>query len=174
MQPPLNLVWEHLLPAMRPEPLPVDEAAHAALAEQLAGLRLSPPQGQPVPDLAATISGRTYAIAPNMLGVEAISFQFTASGCDVSIRNGQGAHQIAVGDGTWRRGLTTFSERPGEHPVAAAGAWIGPDSYRLVVYYTATPFCISATFRFEGERLLVREFAQNVSFGPTAFPDLEG
>ena len=31
MQPPLNLVWEQLLPAMQPTPLPEDRAAQAAL-----------------------------------------------------------------------------------------------------------------------------------------------
>jgi CubicO group peptidase (beta-lactamase class C family) len=174
MQPPLSLVWEHLLPAMGPEPLPADAAAHAALAEQLAKLRLSPPQGHASPNLAAQVSGRAYAIASNMLGIETLTFQFTASGCELTIRNGQGTHHIAIGDGAWQIGATTFSNLPGEHPVAAAGAWISADSYRLVVYYTRTPFCVSAMFRFDGDGLRVEDFAQNVAFGPTKFPDLDG
>ena len=49
MQAVLNLVWEHLLPAMQPAALPEDFAAQAALsskmAAKLAGLALLAPQG---------------------------------------------------------------------------------------------------------------------------------
>jgi CubicO group peptidase (beta-lactamase class C family) len=174
MQPPLDVVWTHLLPALGPAPLPENPAAQAALAARLAGLALPLAQGQPTPALAAQITGRDYAIAPNALGITAIRFQFTAEGCALTIRNGSGEHRITAGDGAWQRGTTTFGERPGTHPVAAAGAWLTPDSYRLTVYYTATPFRVTATFRFAGDRLEVRDFGQNVGFGPTAFPDLEG
>ena len=38
---PLNLVWNHLLPAMTSEVLPDDIAAQAALAQKLASLRIA-------------------------------------------------------------------------------------------------------------------------------------
>ncbi|WP_370650225.1 serine hydrolase domain-containing protein [Oscillochloris sp. ZM17-4] len=174
MQRPLSLAWQHLLPAMGADLLPADPAAQAALAERLAGLELAPPSGLPTPALAAEVSGHSYMIEPNEMGIEAIGLRFDPAGCTITIRNGEGEHQIAAGDGAWRAGETTFSDRPGSHPVAAAGAWESADRYRLVVYYTETPFRVTATFRFAGDRLELRDFGQNVGFGPTAFPDLKG
>lgn len=172
MQAPLNLVWEHLLPALGAAPPPADPAAAAALADRLAGLAIAPPLGQGAP--AAQISGRSYAIAPNEMGIESIGFAFDAAGGAITVRNFAGEHRIEAGDRRWRLGATTFSDRPGDHPIAAAGAWEAPDTYRLVVYYTATPFRLSAAFRFVGDRLEVRDFGVNVGFGPTGFADLEG
>ncbi len=40
MQPPLNLVWEHLLPAMGPAALPANPEVHVKLARKLSGLAL--------------------------------------------------------------------------------------------------------------------------------------
>jgi CubicO group peptidase (beta-lactamase class C family) len=45
MQPVLDLIWEHLLPACGPAPLPPDPAAHGALTQKLASLELPTPQG---------------------------------------------------------------------------------------------------------------------------------
>ena len=62
MQPPLDLVWTHLLPAMSRYPLAADEEAEAALRQKLAGLKLPTPKGQPNPALAAQITGDAYLI----------------------------------------------------------------------------------------------------------------
>jgi CubicO group peptidase (beta-lactamase class C family) len=174
MQPPLNLVWRHLLPAMGPEPLPADEPALAALRAKLATLGLPTPQGGPAPALAAEVAGKVYALAPNDMGIASLALAFHPGGCAITIRDGDGEHQIAAGDRAWQHGATTFAGRGTTSPVAAAGAWIADDSYRLKVFYTETPFANAATFRFAGDRLEVRDFGQNVAFGPTRFPDLDG
>jgi len=57
LQLPLNLIWEHLLPALEPQPLPENPAAQKRLAIRLADLRLPAPQGQPTSELAARVSG---------------------------------------------------------------------------------------------------------------------
>jgi CubicO group peptidase (beta-lactamase class C family) len=173
MQAVLNLVWEHLLPALGPAPLPADDTGRAALEHKLGQLALPLPEGQRPPALAERVSGRTYRFEPNDLRLESIGFTFGADGCEFTIRNERGDHQIACGDGAWRKGITTFYERGGQQPVAAAGAWVSEDTYLLKLYYTATPFCVTMTCRFVEDRLLF-DFALNVSFGPTEFPRLEG
>ncbi len=173
MQAVLNLVWEHILPGLGPSPLPANDTGRTALEHKLSQLALPPPQGQYPPALAERVSGQTYRFAPNDLQFESIGFTFGAAGCECTIRSEHGDHRIACGDGTWCKGITTFYHRGGRQPVAAAGAWMSEDTYLLKLYYHATPFCATMIGRFVEDRLLF-DYAVNVSFGPTEFPELEG
>jgi CubicO group peptidase (beta-lactamase class C family) len=173
MQAVLNLVWEHLLPALGPAPLPADDTARTALRQKLSRLAFIPPQGQPSSPLAARVSGRTYRFEPNELEFESIGFTFGAAGCEFAIRDERGDHRIVCGYGAWHKGITTFVDRGGPQPVVGAGAWMSEDTYLLKLYYYATPFRVSMNCRFVEDRLLF-DFALNVSFGPTEFPQLEG
>ena len=87
MQTPLDLVWTHLLPAMSRYPLAADEEADAALRQKLAGLKLSPPKGQPNPALAAQITGDAYVFAPNRAGIEAVRLDFEGPIARVMMRD---------------------------------------------------------------------------------------
>lgn len=181
MQAVLDLVWERLLPAFGPAPLPADEPAHAALTRKLAGLRIAPPEGQPAPALAAEVAGRTYRFAPNDLHFETFTLDLGEEGTTLTLRDDRGEHRIVCGDGVWRKGATNLmtqgvprlSLHTVERSVAAAGAWTGDDTYLARVYFDETPFCATFTCRFAGERLLL-DVGVNVSFGPTSFPQLEG
>src|SRR5689334_5809063 len=73
MQPPLDLVWELLLPAMQPAPLPEDRATQAALEHKLAQLALPPQPGSAVSPLAAEVSGRTYDFEKNDQNIDTIT-----------------------------------------------------------------------------------------------------
>jgi CubicO group peptidase (beta-lactamase class C family) len=180
MQAVLNLVWEHILPGLGRSPLPADDTTRTALEQKLAQLALMPPKGQRPAALAEQVSGRTYRFEPNDLQFMrndlhfvSIRFMFGAAGCEFTIRDQHGEHQIACGDGVWLKGITTFVGRDGPQPVAGAGAWTSEDTYLLKLYYYTTPFCLTMTCRFVEDRLLF-DFAVNVSFGPTEFPQLEG
>src|SRR4249919_1631027 len=52
MQAPMNLIWEKLVPAMKAEPLPEDDAARRRLEAKIAGLTVRMPSGQPAAPLA--------------------------------------------------------------------------------------------------------------------------
>jgi hypothetical protein len=181
MQAVLDLIWERLLPACGPAPLPADDAAHGALARKLGGLRIVPPQGRPAPALAAEIAGRTYRFAPNDLGIESFALSLDGAGTALTLRDRNGEHRIVCGDGVWRGGVTSFmsqggrrlDSRPAQRSIAAAGAWAADDAYLATIYYDETPFCGTLTCRFAGERLLL-DMAVNVSFEATTFPQLEG
>jgi CubicO group peptidase (beta-lactamase class C family) len=172
MQAVMNLIWGHILPALEPAPLPADDVAQAKLSQKLDQLALIPPQGQRSSPLATQVSGRTYRFDANELQFESVGFIFGAAECEITIRDERGEHQIAVGDSAWLKGLTTFVDRGGPQPVAAAGAWTSEDTYLVKLVYYETPFCATMTCRFVEDRLLF-DFALNVSFGPTEFPQLE-
>ena len=80
MQVVLDKVWEHLLPAMRPDALPADPQAYGALCDQLADLSLPIPQGQPSSPMAEQWSAKTVRLERNELQLESVAIQFGAEG----------------------------------------------------------------------------------------------
>jgi CubicO group peptidase (beta-lactamase class C family) len=172
MQAVLNLVWECLLPALAPAPLPKNGPAQAELERKLAGLALLPPPGAPASPLAAKVSGRTYRFEANEQKVEAISFDFGPDGCLCTIWAGQDKHQVACGSDVWLKGTTSLDSRKPRR-VAARGAWPAEDTYLMKLCFYETSFCPTITCRFIEDRLLF-DFKANVAFGPTERPQLAG
>jgi len=171
MQPVLDLVWEHILPALGTAPLPANPAAHATLSRKLGQLALPLPEGAVSPE--RDIPGGTYIFQPNQLELQAISFAFGPAGCELTLRDPRGEHHLAAGYGAWREGVTTFVDRGERQPFVGAGAWVDADTYHAKFYYNETPFCVMMACQFVGDQLLF-DFSVNVSFGPTEFPQLVG
>ena len=180
MQAVLDLVWEHLLPAMGSNPVPDDPAMRRALADRLATLRLAPAAGRPGSPLVAELSGREFALADNVDGIQAIGFAFSADGGTLVIRDDQGSRRIPCGYDRWTLsdGSPLFMRgHPGESAasmkVAASGAWADDQTYVVELCWPGTPFRRTLSCRVEGDRLTVDQ-RMNVSFGPTELPRLEG
>ena len=79
MQSVMNLVWNKLLPAMKPNQLPENAAERRKLEAKLARLVVKLPGGQPASPLAATVSGKWFSFTQNDRGIEAISFDFNST-----------------------------------------------------------------------------------------------
>lgn len=172
MQAVLDPIWQQLLPAMAPNPLPADLASHDQLRAKLASLALHPQAGEASSPLANTVSGKTYTFAPNDQQIDAIGFDFGAAGCTVTWRTKSGQPETILGAGEWRKSTAPFDWR-GPRPVAASGAWTAPDTYAMRLCFYETPHCATVTCRFDGDRLFYNA-RLNVSFGPTEFPQLVG
>lgn len=184
MQAVLNLIWEHLLPAMNTSPLPEDTQAHERLRSTLSSLKVPPPEGEESSPIADNVSGRVYHFEPNEQGAESITFDF-GSGCGQGrciVRlayAGREEHLVEVGgEGTWQDGRTAaFGSSPDDtaRPVSASGAWTDEDTYVMRLCFTETPFSPTVTCRFEGDgkdsRLLL-DYCANVAFGPRERPQL--
>jgi len=165
MQQLLNLVWELLLPAMRPDPLPDDAVAQDTLAKKLSGLSLSPVQGQAASLIASQVSGRIYAVDANELKLETIVLNFTEAGCTVSVKTATGDEMIPCGYGTWQQGQTTLFNQPllfDGTPVTTSGAWTAEDTFTMVVRLYETPFFHTLDYHFVGDELMI-EARVNVS-----------
>jgi len=171
MQAVLDLVWEHLLPAMGSTPLPPDNATQEKLEHKLTSLALLPVQGDSSSPMAPKVSAR-YILEANEPGVESIAFDFGEDRSVVTVRDGQGERQIVCGSGTWVKG-TTIDERGLPQKVAASGAWTAEDTYTIKVCLYETPFRPTITCRFEEDRLTYT-FKANVGFGPLERPPLIG
>jgi CubicO group peptidase (beta-lactamase class C family) len=172
MQSVLNLVWERLLPAMQPTPVPDEPAAQAALERRLANLALHPIEGQPTAPTAARISGKTYRFAANLQKLEQLRLDIDEEGATLTVRDERGDHQVKAGAGEWRFSTTTIDEH-GVLRSAACGVWTAEDTYALDLCLFETPFRATIVCRFIDDRVLCK-YLLNVSFGPTELPEIEG
>ena len=171
----LNLIWDHLLPAMGRDALPDDPAGAKQLQARLAGLSMPTPDGPVSSPTAAAVSGKLFAFAVgdgNEQKTATARWDFDGNGATVTVRDERGEHRIEAGAGGWRRGTTTLREGESQ-PVAAWGKWMAEDTYVLTAYFYQTPYALVLTAHFleGGVRF---EQRQNVSFGPTTQPALEG
>ncbi len=156
MQGELDLVWQHLLPAIGATP---DPAADAALAQRLRSLALAVPAPGTSP-LAATVSGRTFALEKNALGLTSVRFTFREGACDAVFQAGETTHAVAIGLGQWLRGQTAL---PGTPPnlvsgrissagkpqaVSAAGGWKEDAVFAATLRFHETPHHDAVTCRF--------------------------
>jgi CubicO group peptidase (beta-lactamase class C family) len=164
MQGQLDLVWEHLLPAMKDQALPADQSAQNRLQRALSSLALTPPVSRPPSGgepTAARISGRTFKIETNELGFQSVSFVFRKDGCLFTLRDGQGDYPILCGLERWQRGETALPGTPprlvsGGAPkrgtqsrLAASGTWKDENTFEMVFRYYETPHHDIVTCRFD-------------------------
>jgi CubicO group peptidase (beta-lactamase class C family) len=172
MQPPLNLVWEHLLPAMQAAPLPENPAAQAALQQKLARLALLAQSGRATSPLAAEVSGRTYRFVKSEQDVDTITLAIDEGGAMLMVQDSNGTHEVRAAVGSWLQGTTTLIDGRA-FAVAASSAWTSDDTYVIRLCFNETPFCPTLTYRFSGDQLTA-EWRDNVSFGPLEHPPLIG
>ncbi len=167
MQPPLDLVWELLLPAMGRATLAEDAASLNRLTEKLSNLRLPLVQGQATSPLASQVSGRVYTVEANDLHIETIELSLTESGCMAQIKLASGAETIACGYDRWLPSQAALFNQhwlSGPTPIVASGAWTAEDAYTMVVRLYETPFYHTVVFHFGGAEMML-EAQVNVSFG---------
>lgn len=173
MQPVLNLVWQHLLPALQKSPLPEDATAHQALAQHSSQLNLLPPSAQPTSELAKSVSKIVYQVEPNPVRVSTLAFDFTPHGCQVSILQGKRhRHSFTCGYGRWAEGSTTLTSRQ-PRAIITSGTWTAPDTFTITLRYVETPFTQTLTCVFTGSTVTIRQ-VMNLAFGPNEGPTLQG
>jgi hypothetical protein len=173
MQAVLNLVWEHLRPAMKPAPLPADAEGRKRLEGALAGLRVRMPEGAATSPAAAGVTGKRFAFPANEQKLESIALEPGANGAVTLVARYEGGERrLEIGRGEWRKGRLALGMQP-EQPVAASGAWTAPDTYTAKICFYETPFAVTLTLRFAGDQLTY-DSEYNVAFGPTKQPQLVG
>lgn len=172
MQAVLDLVWEHLLPAMQAAPLPEDGAARQKLEQKLASLALPVQPGQPSSPLAAEVSGRSYAFEKNDQAIDTMTLAIDNGESTLTVRNSKGTHEVRAAVGSWLQGSTTLIDGR-EYAVATSGAWASDDTYVMRLCFNETPFISALTFRFSADTLTMI-WKDNVGFGPTEHPPLVG
>jgi CubicO group peptidase (beta-lactamase class C family) len=169
MQAVLNLVWEQLLPALKPSTLDSDDGSRTKLVRTLKGLALRPQTGSGSP---AKVTGKRFVFAANDRKLESIAFDSDDKQDTVIARFAGVDQRIACGRGEWKKGRLAFGRFP-EQPAAASGAWTGENTFTAKVCLTETPFILKVNLKFSGNEVVV-DSESNVGFGSTRTPPLVG
>jgi hypothetical protein len=177
MQVVLNVVWDKLLPAMGDKPILTDDATATSLAEALENLCFTPPPGAANSPMAQQLSGRSYTFEPNYETLHSLRFDFGNDGCTMIYHllgggKRRGIHRLAIGYGTWKEGVTYLGGHTAQS-VAASGVWTADNTFTLTLCQYETPFVLTITCRFEGDKLYY-DCKVNVAFGPLEHPQLVG
>jgi CubicO group peptidase (beta-lactamase class C family) len=191
MQAVMNAAWEHLLPAMPPEPAgngaaaasgvgrPTPASASAGsdaapdLKRKLAALSVPLPEGRsPAPPTAGRVSGRTCRFEVNEEKIQSAALTFKGNRCRLTLRDEKERRPIECGSGAWAKGTTDFGARQ-ESKIAASGAWTDDETYTIQICFYETPFIQTMTWKFVGDQVTVTR-KTNVGFGPTERPTLKG
>jgi CubicO group peptidase (beta-lactamase class C family) len=151
---PKSLLRYNIVPAAESDtPLPANPDAVAALEAQIEILAHPEPQPvPPLPEIARSISGQSYALDENSIGIESMAMQFEdgADEARFAVVFGDGSPaDMAVGlDGVFR--VTTLNDQP----VALRGTWRKDDVFVLEIRDLARPMnaTLRLTFR-EGGRV---------------------
>jgi hypothetical protein len=167
MQGEIDLVWQHLLPAVHDAPLPADAPAQARLQQTLSALALKVPKGQPTSRLAGSITGKTFQLDPNDLGLRSIRLSFDKDAHSFTASDGKNEHVIPFGEERWQRGEAALpgtpprlvsggAPKPGtKHPLVASGTWKDAQTFELTCRYIETPHHDTVTCRFDGDQVQV-------------------
>jgi hypothetical protein len=171
MQGELDLVWEHLLPAMKPDPLPAIKDSQRQLTRKLANLELVPAKGQNSSPTATRISGKSFKVATNDGCVESVSWDFRQDVCTFTLKDNKGQYPLKCGLVKWVQGQTSM---PGTPPkltsgdlgpiskVAASGTWKDENTFEMLWRFIETPHHDTVSCRFDGDKVKV-EFLNSLT-----------
>lgn len=170
MQGQMNLVWDHLFPAMKTGALPAARPLQRKLKEELANLQLPPPKSQPGSRQAEVISGKEFKLDANPLAQSA-SFRFGKGVCVFSLKDRAGEHPITCGIERWVAGETSM---PGTPPkltqgplslvsrVAASATWKDENTLEMMWRFYESPHHDRVTCRFDGAKVQI-EFLNSLA-----------
>jgi CubicO group peptidase (beta-lactamase class C family) len=156
----LDLVWDHLLPAMKDAgSLPEDETRNRKVRERLASLNVSAPAGAAAhAGLATKIAGHTFQLDANRLGIESVSFTFGEHGSGelvVARSNSQAA--VKMGNGSWVVGNLNVNSllRPSTPSKSRDANYLLPGTpYRVATSFAwSAPNTLAVTTRFLEESI---------------------
>ncbi|HLX62300.1 MAG TPA: serine hydrolase [Planctomycetota bacterium] len=169
MQSVLNLVWDKLLPAMKPAALPADDEAAKRLAQTLKNLSLKPQEGSATP---AKSLAKKYVFPTNDKKLESISLEDGNDNATIVILADGKEERIACGRGAWQKGSAAWGALKMQ-PVAASGAWTADDTFTAKLCFYEQAYMITATLKFSGDELRVTSDA-NVGFAGTKEKEMVG
>lgn len=178
MQSVLDLVWDKLLPSLKPEPIAADEASRKKLERTMAGLVIRPLEGTHSKDKGRKLLGKTFTFAKNPMKLEAVAIERVGGEGDdhhvaLRLRVDGVSQRIECGAGSWIKGRAALGPLMPDQPAAASGGWINDETFKAKICFYETPFIITISLGLSGEELSF-DAETNVGFGSSRQPRLVG
>jgi CubicO group peptidase (beta-lactamase class C family) len=168
----LNLVWDKLLPGIKPGKLAENNSAHTKLQQQLKSLQLPALAGNGKLSDPALLN-RQFDFETNDQKLESLKI--------LADENASPAIQLAIagetievplGQNKWQKLRVRWGTEQ-EQSVATTAAWTNDNECTIKVCFAETPTIVTNKLSFEGSQVNVESQA-NVSFGPAKRPTLVG
>lgn len=162
MQGQINLVWEHLLPAMQNKTLPADKKTLGMLKSKLSALEV------PIKKSSASRSSITktrYRMDENPLHLQYIELNGIGKDVQATFHTDSARYSYVFGNGAWKNGETekvgpsllaaALTDMPAKKPFLVSGYYYRPDesSLRCVLQYIQSPHSQRWSFRMNGDKL---------------------
>ncbi len=176
----MNLVWDKILPGMKPKALHADAENVKKLQAALAGLKLHTQQGAGSSSMTAQISGKKFSFPANEQKIESVVLDCgsASSPTTLTLRMNGVEQRVRIGSGAWETGRMTFAadaaRQPIEQSVAASGAWAADGIYKAKLAFYETPFYATLTLDFSGGKLSLGTEYNVVRRGSATLPTLTG
>lgn len=137
--------------------VPANPVAAALLQRRVAEVATEPTQITTTPEIAQRISGKTYTLAANPLGVKDITFHFAGSTtCDIVSYVARGSSNTKKV--TYLLGANgQFSQRgpTDREAIASKGVWISPSTLSVVVRRLEDAETTRFVLEFSGKKLAI-------------------
>jgi hypothetical protein len=176
MQAVLNVIWDKLLPAMKPEPLPANNADTTQLREKLARLKVRTPQGSATSRKTKPLK---FTFPANDQKIETLALSSSDSGKTLTLNLRRDGKEVMIpcGHDEWKKSRAPLfagrlAQFPDE-PMAGAFAWPSDDTCVIKLCAYETPYHTTLTLKFAGDSMSL-DSETNVAFGPTKRPQLTG
>ena len=167
MQTQLELVWQHLLPAMQNGKLPVNKASVAGLKKRLSTLQLPIPVKSDSATVVPSVAGKKYAIESNDKHMQEVSFAEKDRNYLLTLKTDTATYTINFGPGIWVFSETTkpgpslvgllrnhFAGLPASK-VAGSYSWRNNTTLELVLRYIDSPHTETMTYHFNNNTISV-------------------
>lgn len=97
----MQIIWDHVLPGVKTEALPENEATWSSLKKACKVLALPVPVGQKVSPLATEINKKRFELSENSFGVKALTFDVAEDQGELKIEVEDGENTLHFGVENW-------------------------------------------------------------------------
>lgn len=165
MQDELNLVWKHLLPALRGETRSQHTKDAMELKKRLSSLKVPMPVLTDSVFTSPALTGKTFRLAENTRKIESVAFNQKGNIITLTIKKEGKNYPLNFGKGIWMKGRTTmlgpslvelakghFAGIPASQ-VAGSYSWKNASALEMHLRYIDSPHTLQMTFYFEGNKV---------------------
>jgi CubicO group peptidase (beta-lactamase class C family) len=163
MQGQLDLVWEHLLPAIKPAALPPNPKAMAALQQTLSALNVPGTQAPAETIAVNPIKSKSFKFDANSMGFNEGSLELQGANYVLTLKEGETTHLIHAAATGWTKDETTLpaprligggAPKPGtRHKITNRYLWLDAQTVAFTLRYYETPHHDTITCKFEGDKV---------------------
>lgn len=183
MQQSMNLIWEHLLPALKgDEEIPDNESDTYELKTQISNLTIPVYHRNKHSDQFDKINANTYTFEPNKSNVESIKFGFSEDSYSVSLKSKEELLTFDCGIEEWKNSHAQMSinsslfvlpnDKSLNSKVAATATWENDQTLIIDLKYIEGIHGDRWTCKFEGDKLKIT-FKNSVSMLQNSEDDRE-